>query len=369
MTAFAVRMTRALALRPRLDSSFTLALALLITLGLAVLYSATDGTMSMLYRQLIRFAVGIAVFLVFAQMPPSVLRRWTPPIYAVCIVLLIAVALLGEGRGAQRWLDLGFVRFQPSELLKITVPMMLAWYLHRVSLPPGLKDLTICAVIIAVPAAMIARQPDLGTALLVAASGGFVLFLAGLRWRVIIGLAVAGLSCLPVLWQFMHEYQRNRVLTMLNPEADPLGKGWNIIQSKIAVGSGGLFGKGYQQGTQSHLDFLPESSTDFILAVFAEEFGLVGVLVLFTLYAYIIIRGLTLAGAGRGAYERLLAGSLMLTFFVYVAVNAGMISGILPIVGIPLPLVSYGGTSIVSLMAGFGIIMSVFSHRRLLKRP
>ena len=369
MTAFTVRLTRALALTPRLDGAFSFALALLVALGLAVLYSATDGTMSMLYRQLVRIAIGVAVFLVFAQIPPSVLRRWTPPIYAACIGLLIGVALLGEGRGAQRWLDLGVVRFQPSELLKLTVPMMLAWYLHRVNLPPGFKDLAVCAVIIAIPAALIARQPDLGTALLVGASGIFVLFLAGVRWKVIISLAAAGLACLPVLWHFMHDYQRGRVLTMLDPEADPLGKGWNIIQSKIAVGSGGLFGKGYQQGTQSHLDFLPESSTDFILAVFAEEFGLIGVLILFVLYGYIIIRGLALASAGRGGYERLLAGSLILTFFVYVAVNAGMISGILPIVGIPLPLVSYGGTSIVSLMAGFGIIMSVFSHRRLLKRP
>jgi len=337
--------------------------------GLAVLYSASDNDSGSIIRQMVRFGVGFAVLLVFSRTPPKILRTWTPAAYIFSCTLLIIVALIGEGRGAQRWLDLGFVRFQPSELLKITVPMMLAWYFHRRSLPPRFTDLIAAMVLIAIPVGLIARQPDLGTALLVAISGAFVLFLAGLSWRWIIGLVVTAACASPLVWHFMHPYQRNRVLTMFNPESDPLGKGWNIIQSKIAVGSGGLYGKGWQNGTQAHLDFLPERSTDFILAVYAEEFGLIGVIILLVLYWFIIARCLTIATLAKDTYARLLAGSLGLTFFVYVTVNAGMITGLLPVVGVPLPLISYGGTSIVSLMAGFGIIMSVYNFRKFLKSP
>ena len=355
--------------RPMVDISLLIALALVSMLGLAVLYSAADANLQVVYRQLIRLGVGAAVLLLISRIPPRTLRTWTPPMFGLSITLLILVALLGEGRGANRWLDLGLIRFQPSELLKLTVPMILAWYLHKRPLPPSLIDLLFCSLLVGVPTFLIARQPDLGTALLVAVSGAFVLFLAGLRWRLILGTVLTLAALSPVLWHFMHSYQRNRVLMLFDPESDPLGKGWNIIQSKIAVGSGGLFGKGWHNGTQAHLDFLPERSTDFILAVYAEEFGLLGIFVLLSLYLFIIGRGLAIAMHAKNTYSRLLAGSLSMTFFVYVMVNGGMISGLLPVVGIPLPLVSYGGTSIVSLLAAFGVIMSVYSHRKPLQRP
>jgi rod shape determining protein RodA len=355
--------------RPMVDSGLVTALGLVSLLGLAVLYSAADSNLQVLYKQGVRLAVGVAVMLVIARIPPQTLRSWTPAMFGASVALLVLVELLGEGRGADRWLDLGVVRFQPSELLKLTVPMILAWYLHNRPLPPSFKDLVICLLMIAVPAFLIYRQPDLGTALLVAISGAFALFLAGLRWRLIFGTLLAAISLTPVLWHFMRDYQRNRVLMLFDPESDPLGRGWNIIQSKIAVGSGGVYGKGWQNGTQAHLDFLPERSTDFILAVYAEEFGLLGVAILMLLYLYIIGRGLNIAMNAKETYSRLLAGSLSMTFFVYVMVNGGMISGLLPVVGIPLPLVSYGGTSIVSLLAAFGVIMSIYSHRRPLQRP
>ncbi|MDX1572035.1 MAG: rod shape-determining protein RodA [Xanthomonadales bacterium] len=363
----ALRIPGFLLRRPSADGSLVGALLILVGLGLVVLYSATEADSGSVVRQGIRFGVGAVVLVVFSQVPPQMLRNWTPAAYLVSVVMLMVVAILGEGRGAQRWLDLGFVRFQPSELMKLSLPMMLAWYLHRRQLPPRWIELGVCLFLIAIPAGLIVRQPDLGTALLVGVSGVFVLFLAGLSWRIIGLLAALGAAASPVLWHFMHDYQRARVLTLLNPEGDPLGRGWNIIQSKVAVGSGGLYGKGWQNGTQAHLDFLPESSTDFILAVLAEEFGLVGVLILFGIYLFIIFRCLTIATLAKDTYGRLLAGALTMTFFVYVAVNAGMISGLLPVVGVPLPLVSYGGTSIVSLMAGFGIIMSIYGHRRFLK--
>ncbi len=367
MIVSATRVTRTLLRRPSVDPPLATALAILLVTGLFVLYSATDGSDTAVVRQLIRMGVGITALLAFAQLPPQLLRTWSTGAYGVSVFLLCLVALAGEGRGAQRWLDLGVVRFQPSELLKLTVPMMLAAYLHARQLPPRPRDLLVCLAIIAVPAGLIMQQPDLGTALLVSVSGAFVLFLAGLSWRYIVGMVALGAAASPILWHFMHDYQRARVMMFLNPEADPLGDGWNIIQSKIAVGSGGLSGKGWQDGTQSHLDFLPESSTDFILAVHAEEFGLLGVLALLGLYLWIIARCLTMAAGGKDTYGRLLAGSLAMTFFVYVAVNAGMISGLLPVVGVPLPLVSYGGTSIVSILAGFGMIMSVHRHRKFLR--
>jgi rod shape determining protein RodA len=352
---------------PQLDLPLLLALVLLMGFGLAVLYSASGENMQTVYRQAARMAVGLAALLVLSQAPPHILRIWTPWLYALGVVLLLATWLFGTGRSTSRWLDLGVFRFQPSEIMKLAVPMMMAWYLHPRQLPPNVRSLLISVVILVLPALLIARQPDLGTALMVAVSGAFALFLSGLQWRVILGLAGLGAAAAPALWLVMHDYQRQRVLTFLDPESDPLGSGWNIIQSKIAVGSGGLLGKGWLHGTQSRLEFIPERHTDFILAVLSEEFGLLGVLLLFALYLFIAGRGLYLAGTARSTYARLLAGSLSLTFFVYVLVNAGMVSGLLPVVGVPLPLISYGGTSIVTLLAGFGIIMSVYGHRNFIR--
>lgn len=352
---------------PQFDLPLLFGLLGLIGAGLLVLYSASGGDMGTVYRQGARLGVGLVVMLALSQVPPHILRIWAPWLYALGLLLLLATWFVGTGRSTNRWLDLGLVRFQPSEIMKLAVPMMMAWYFHPRRLPPDLASIAVAFAILAVPAVLIARQPDLGTALLVAASGGFALFLAGLSWRLLAlaaGLAAAGA---PALWMIMHEYQRQRVLTFLDPESDPLGSGWNIIQSKIAVGSGGLTGKGWLAGTQSRLEFIPERHTDFILAVLSEEFGLVGVLLLFGLYAFIVGRALYMATLARDTYGRLLAGSLALTFFVYVLVNAGMVSGLLPVVGVPLPLVSYGGTSIVTLLAGFGILMSVYGHRRFIR--
>ncbi|MEM9531387.1 MAG: rod shape-determining protein RodA [Pseudomonadota bacterium] len=353
--------------RPRLDLPLLAALLLAALFGLVVLYSAAEGDTGTVVRQAVRLGIGLLAMVALASISPHQVRLWSPVFYTLGVVLLVLVAFLGEGRGAQRWLDLGFLRFQPSEIMKLALPMMLAWYLHQANLPPSWKNLAICALLVAIPAFLIYLQPDLGTALLVAAAGIFVLFLAGLSWRLIASLAVLAGALAPVLWHFLHDYQRSRVLTFLNPESDPLGDGWNIIQSKIAVGSGGFAGKGWMNSTQAHLEFLPERSTDFILAVLAEEFGLVGIVALFALYLYIIGRCLWLASQAKDSFGRLLAGALTLTFFVYVVVNAAMISGLLPVVGVPLPLVSYGGTSLVSLLASFGLIMSVYSHRRLLR--
>jgi rod shape determining protein RodA len=292
---------------------------------------------------------------------------WTPWLYIGVLGLLLLVMINGEiGKGAQRWLDFGIVRFQPSELMKLAVPMMVAWFLHERPLPPTLGQLFVIVLIVAVPALLIAKQPDLGTALLVIAAGGLTILLAGISWRIISFATVSGLVAAPLLWQVMHDYQRARVLTFLNPESDPLGTGYNIIQSKIAIGSGHWFGKGWLNGTQAHLEFLPERSTDFIFAVMAEEFGLLGLVLLLTLYLVIVGRGLYIAAEAQDTYTRLLAGSISLTFFFYVFVNAGMVSGLLPIVGVPLPLVSAGGTSMVTLMAGFGMLAAIARHRKLL---
>jgi rod shape determining protein RodA len=344
-----------------------LGLLLLMGFGLVVLYSASGERMDVVYRQGVRMAVGLTAMLVLSQVPPHVLRIWAPWLYSLGIVLLLATWFAGVGRGADRWLDLGLVRFQPSEIMKLAVPMMVAWYLHPRRLPPDTVSILVSVVILAVPAVLIARQPDLGTALLVGVSGGLALFLSGLQWRVVFGLAGLAAAAAPALWMVMHEYQRNRVRTFLDPESDPLGSGWNIIQSKIAVGSGGLLGKGWLNGTQSRLEFIPERHTDFILAVLSEELGLLGVLFLFAIYLFIAARGLYVATLARSTFARLLAGSLSLTFFVYVLVNAGMVSGLLPVVGVPLPLISYGGTSIVTLLAGFGILMSIYGHRHFIR--
>jgi rod shape determining protein RodA len=348
---------------PQLDVPLLLGLLALITVGLFVLYSASGGNLDTVYRQAARIAFGLLVLLLFSQVPPHVFRIWTPWLYVLALALVFATWVFGTGRSTSRWLDLGLLRFQPSELMKLAVPMMVAWYLHPRRLPPELRAALAACAILVMPALLIARQPDLGTALLVAASGLFVLFLAGLSRNLILGLVGLAAAAAPALWIVMHDYQRQRVLTFLDPESDPLGSGWNIIQSKIAVGSGGLLGKGWMNGTQSRLEFIPERHTDFILAVFSEEFGLVGVLLLFALYLFIVGRGLYIASLAPGTYGRLLAGSLSLTFFVYVLVNAGMVSGLLPVVGVPLPLVSFGGTSIVTLLAGFGILMSIHGHR------
>jgi rod shape determining protein RodA len=349
---------------PRLDGVLLVLVLLIGTVGLAMVYSASGQDMQVLQRQATRLGVGLLAMLLFSQVPPRILRVWTPWLFTLGILLVAATWVFGVGRGAQRWLDLGVLRFQPSEIMKLGVPMMVAWYLHPRILPPAARDILIALLATLLPAALIARQPDLGTALLVAASGAITLFLAGLRWRVILGFAGTALAAAPLLWKVMQEYQRDRVRTFLNPEADPLGQGWNIIQSKIAVGSGGLAGKGWLNGTQSRLEFIPERHTDFILAVFSEEFGFLGVCVLLSLYLLLIARGLYIAGVARDTYSRLLAGSLAMTLFIYVVVNGGMVSGLLPVVGIPLPLISYGGTSAVTLLISIGILMSIHGHRK-----
>ncbi|UJM90197.1 rod shape-determining protein RodA [Rhodanobacter denitrificans] len=363
--ARARRFARRLLSRPRIDLPLALGLFVLALTGLVTLYSAGDGNLALVGGQAARFVLGGALLLVVSRIPPAVLRGWTPWMYAGSTALLVVVAILGEGRGSIRWLDLGFMRFQPSELLKLTMPMMVAWYLHPRQLPPGWKDIVMVGLLIAIPAWLIAEQPDLGTAVLVTAAGAFALFLSGMAWwriGLLLG-AVAGM--IPVGWHFMHQYQRERVLTLLNPESDPLGNGWHIIQSQIAVGSGGVFGKGWLHSTQSRLDFLPEHTTDFIFAVFSEEFGLVGVAALLALYAFIIGRCLWIAMEARDTYSRLLAGAIGMSFFVYVFVNGGMVAGMLPVVGVPLPLISYGGTSAVSLLTGFGVLMSIHANRKM----
>lgn len=344
-----------------------LALLLIITgFGLTVLYSASGESQRMVTRQLVFFGIAYCTMFSVAQVDMAVMRRWAPWFYGFGLVLLLLVFVIGVGaKGAQRWISLGFFRFQPSEVLKIAVPIMVASYLSNRVLPPSLKHSFWCIVIIGLPAAMILKQPDLGTSLLIAASGIIVVFLAGLRWRYILSsLLFVGVSIWP-MWMFvMKEYQKQRVLTLLDPEADRLGSGWNIIQSKTAIGSGGIEGKGWLNGTQSQLDFLPESHTDFVIAVLAEEFGLIGVMSLIGLYTLIIVRGLFIAWSAQTTFNRLLAGSITLTFFVYVFVNIGMVSGLLPVVGVPLPLVSLGGTSIVTLMTGFGILMAIATEKK-----
>ncbi len=354
--------------RIHLDLPLLLGVTALAAVGLFVLYSASGESLESITRRGIRMGISFVVMLVLAQIHPHTLKRWTPAFYLGIVILLIAVLVMGEiGKGAQRWLDLGVVRFQPSELMKLALPMMIAWYLSETPLPPSRRKLLASALLIALPAGMIAKQPDLGTSLLVASSGLFVLFLAGLSWRLIAGFVVSVALAVWPVWKFlMHDYQRTRVITFLNPESDPLGSGYHIIQSKIAVGSGGLYGKGWLNGTQSQLDFLPERSTDFIFAVFAEEFGFLGAVLLLLLYLAVITRGLYIAVQAQESYGRLLAGSLALTLFVYVFVNIGMVTGLLPVVGLPLPMISYGGTSMVTLGAGFGILMSIHTHRRLL---
>lgn len=351
-----------------IDGPLLLGLLSLAIISLFVVYSAGGEDRDLVIRQAIRVGAAFVGMFVLAQLPPRFYERFSTPLYLIGLLLLVAVLLVGEvGKGAQRWLDLGPVTVQPSELMKLAVPMMLAWFINRRAIPPRLGRLVLALLLVLVPTLLIARQPDLGTSLLVACAGIFVIFLAGLSWR-LITLALALVAAFtPVLWLYlMHDYQRQRVLTFLNPERDPLGAGYHIIQSKIAIGSGGIDGKGWLQGTQSQLQFLPERHTDFIFSVFSEEFGLTGVLVLLALYGFVILRGLVIALRAQDVFSKLLAGALTLTFFVYVFVNIGMVSGLLPVVGVPLPLISYGGTSMVTILAGFGILMSIATHHRLI---
>lgn len=352
-----------------LDAWLMLLLLILCGFGLVILYSASGQDMDYVLRQAVRMGAGFTGLIILAQLQPRTYKRLAPWGYAIGVGLLLAVLLVGVGaKGAQRWLELPGFRFQPSEIMKLVLPMMVAAWLTRQQLPPTFRHLCMALLLLALPTALIMKQPDLGTSLLIAASGVFVILLSGVYWRwifVAIGLVAAAL---PALWAIMRDYQRQRVLTFLDPESDPLGSGWNIIQSKTAIGSGGLSGKGWLSGTQSQLDFLPESHTDFIIAVIGEELGMTGVLILLAIYLLIIARGLIIAVQAQDSFSRLLAGSITLTFFVYVFVNIGMVSGLLPVVGVPLPMISYGGTSIVTLMAGFGILMSIRTHRQMLTR-
>ena len=353
--------------RVHLDALLLIGLMVLLAVGLMVLYSAGGQDTGLVIRQLIRMGTAFIVLFLLAQIHPDRMRDAAYWLYALGLILLVAVLVFGhEGKGAQRWLDLGFFRFQPSELMKLAVPLLVAAFLAERPLPPTAWRLIIGLMIVVLPSLLIAKQPDLGTSLLIASSGLIVLFLSGIRWRIILGFITLCAAALPVLWYVMHAYQRQRVLTFLNPESDPLGSGYHIIQSKIAIGSGGLFGRGWLEGTQSHLEFLPERSTDFIFAVLAEEFGLVGVGLLLFWYLLVAGRGLFIASQAQTSFARLLAGSISATFLVYVFVNVGMVTGLLPVVGVPLPLVSYGGTSMVTLLAGFGILMSIHTHRRMM---
>ncbi|QOI53943.1 peptidoglycan glycosyltransferase MrdB [Rouxiella badensis] len=353
-----------------IDITMLLIVLALLVYSAFVIWSASGQDVGMMERKLAQIAGGLVIMLVLAQVPPRVYESWAPYIYIFCIFLLVLVDVFGQvSKGAQRWLDLGFVRFQPSELAKIAVPLMVARFINRDICPPSLKNTAIALVLVFVPTLLVAAQPDLGTAILIAASGIFVLFLSGMSWKLIACAAVLVAAFIPILWFFlMHDYQRDRVMMLLNPESDPLGAGYHIIQSKIAIGSGGFSGKGWLHGTQSQLEFLPERHTDFIFAVLAEELGLQGVLVLLALYLGLITRGLVIAAKAQTTFGRVMSGGLMLIFFVYVFVNIGMVSGIVPVVGVPLPLVSYGGSALIVLMAGFGIVMSIHTHRKMLSK-
>ncbi|MEA3151960.1 MAG: rod shape determining protein RodA [Gammaproteobacteria bacterium] len=351
-----------------LDGPLTGVLALIVCIGILVVYSASGQNIKMVEHHLANIAIAVTALLALARLAtPQYLRLFSPVAYVLGVLLLIVVEVTGHiGKGAQRWLDIGFMRFQPSEIMKLAVPMICAWYMHERPLPPTFKDLVVMGIMIGIPTAMIVVQPDLGTALLIAASGLIVTLLAGLQIQIIL-VSIPLLGCAAWAgWHFIHEYQRQRVLMFLNPENDPLGAGYHIIQSQIAIGSGGIFGKGYMNGSQAQLEFLPERSTDFIFAVIGEEFGLLGQLLILTLYGVVIGRALYLANQGQDTFSRLTGGAIALSFFVYAFVNSGMVSGILPVVGVPLPLVSYGGTSMVTLLAGFGILMSLHSHRKLI---
>jgi len=351
-----------------MDSFLLIGILILMAVGLIVLYSATGANMSRVSNQIINMLVALVIMWLVANIPLQQIMRLALPMYIVGLVLLIGVALFGEiNNGARRWLNIGVTRIQPSELMKIAIPLMMAWYFDKHEITLRLKDYLGATVLLMLPVLLILRQPDLGTALLITASGFYVLFLAGLSWRIIAGLVIAAAASLPVFWSIMHDYQRRRIMTLLDPSQDPLGAGYHTIQSTIAIGSGGIVGKGWQNGTQAQLDFLPEQSTDFIFAVFSEEFGLIGNTILLFLYLIVIARCMVITANASTQFTRLIAGSITLTFFTYIFVNMGMVSGILPIVGVPLPLISYGGTSMVTMLLGFGILMSIQTHPKLVK--
>ena len=349
-----------------IDGPLMLIAGLLLLLAVGMMGSASPERLN---TQLVNVAVALVVMRIAAQVPPQRLMHMAVPIYLAGLLLLIAVALFGDvSKGARRWLNLGFMRAQPSELMKIAMPLLLAWYFQQREAMPRLRDYAIAAVLLLLPVALIARQPDLGTAVLVLAAGFYVIFFAGLSWKIMIGMAVAAAAAAPLAWNMLHDYQRNRIITLLDPEKDPLGKGFHIIQSTIAIGSGGIFGKGWRGGTQAQLEFIPERHTDFIFAVFSEEFGLLGNLLLLLLYALLIGRGLLIAANAATLFSRLLAGAVTMIFFTYAFVNMGMVSGILPVVGVPLPLISYGGTALVTLFIGIGILMSIHGNRMLVQK-
>ena len=348
--------------------SWTLSLLLILSgFGMVMLYSASGHDLGAVSAQAKRLGLGFVLMFLVAQAPPEWYRSGAGWLYGGTVLMLVLVLLLGDSaKGAQRWLDFGVMRFQPSELMKLAMPLAIAAYLHQRTLPPQIGSMLVSIVLIAVPTGLVMVQPDLGTSLLVVAAGGFALFFAGLRWRWILGAIAAVAATAPFLWMRLHDYQRGRILTLFNPERDPLGAGYHITQSKIAIGSGGTFGKGWLEGTQAKLDFLPEANTDFIFAVIAEELGLIGVVLLLLVYLAIVARGLLIALRAQDTFQRLLAAALTLKFFVYVFINIGMVIGLLPVVGVPLPLISYGGTSAVSLLVGFGMLMSIQTNRKLL---
>jgi rod shape determining protein RodA len=361
---------RTLAQWLHLDLALLVPVLLIMAFGLFVLFSASDGDWDTVRRQFRNFVIGWGVLLVVAQVRVDTIQRWSPVLYLFALGLLFLVLLFGVGaKGAQRWLSLGIIRFQPSEVMKIAMPLAVAFWVVRFGLPPRLGVTLVGLLIIAIPAAVIALQPDLGTALLVAASGAFVIFMAGISWWQILAGILAALAAIWPAWLFvLRDYQKQRIMTLFNPEADKLGAGWNIIQSKTAIGSGGWSGKGWMQGTQSHLDFLPESQTDFIIAVLAEEWGFRGILCLLVLYGLVVARGFWISLTAQTTYGRLLASAITLTFCVYVVVNMGMVAGLLPVVGVPLPFVSFGGTAIVTLMLGFGILTAISTEKRIISQ-
>ncbi len=355
---------RDLLTRLHIDGALLGGALLICVLGLVVLYSASGQSLEVVMRQALRMLLGLGAMCAIAQISPLRLARWAPVFYVIGTALLFAVFLFGTGRGAHRWLEIGVIRFQPSEIMKLAVPLTVAWFVSDKILPPKLPIIAIVFVLILIPGAFVSEQPDLGTAILIVTAGLLVLFFAGLSWRWIAAAAAVIVVLAPIGWYAMHDYQRQRILTLLDPAKDPLGTGYHIIQSIIAVGSGGWSGKGWLNGTQSHLEFLPERATDFIFAVYCEEFGLLGVLVMLAAYSLVLARGVQIAFAAQEVFGRLVAASLSVTLFIYIFVNMGMVTGQLPVVGVPLPMVSYGGTSLVTLMTGFGILMSIQTHRR-----
>ena len=352
--------------RWHIDVPLFYALLALAGISLLVVFSASAENLTILIKHILRLIVGFGILFLVAQIRPDDLRRLAPILFGLGVLLLIAVLGVGiVSKGARRWLGVGGLSFQPSEIVKLALPLMLAWYFARVPLPPNLRQLALAGIITLVPVALIAKQPDLGTAILVLGSGFAMLFLAGMYWRILAAIAALAAVAVPYVWTHLHGYQQKRILTLLDPASDPLGAGYHTLQGMIAIGSGGFFGKGWLNSSQAHLEYLPESSTDFIFAVFAEEFGLLGILVLLGLYLFIVYRGFLIAWLAQDSFTRLLAGGLTLVFFFYFFVNVGMVSGILPVVGVPLPLISYGGTALVTLMAAFGMLMSIHTHRKM----